>query len=44
MEFEIMGETENWLALEKDHEGVEFKGNFKIFLNYLLNICTNYYI
>ena len=29
MEFEIMGETENWLTLEKDHKGVEFKSNFR---------------
>ena len=32
MDFEIMGETENWIALEKDNLGVEFKSNSKIFL------------
>ena len=27
MDFEIMGETENWIVLEKDSLGVEFKSN-----------------
>ena len=33
MDFEIMGETENWIALEKDNLGVEFKSNSNFFDN-----------
>ena len=28
MEFEILGETDDWLALKEEHRGVEYLGEF----------------